>query len=318
MLGVWLENNVLSVRDDIDMPLPKTDEALVRLIKAGICATDLELVKGYYPFSGIPGHEFVGEVIECPENTKLIGKRVTATINIACGVCRQCRAGRSHHCDQRTVLGIKERHGAFAEFLTVPISNIISIPNDISDEAAVFTEPLAAALRIQEQVVISESDEVLVLGAGKLGQIIALSLFSTGCRLLVAARHLGQKTLLEARNIPWIEETALSSQVFDVVVEASGSQDGLSIALNAVRPEGVVVLKSTFQGSTSFNASAAVVNEVTLIGSRCGKYEPAIKLLKNKTVDPTHLIEYQYSIKEALKAFEKAAAPGAMKILLSP
>lgn len=318
MLGVWLEHNKLSVRDDIDMPLPKANEALLRVIKAGICATDLELVKGYYPFTGIPGHEFVGKVIECQGQRELVGKRITATINIACGACLQCRKGRSHHCENRTVLGIKGRHGAFAEYLTVPISNIVSVSDEIPDEAAVFIEPLAAALRIQEQVSITEKDKVLVLGAGKLGQLVAQSLVLTGCQLQVVARHLNQVSLLAFRGIASVDETVLPIQHYDVVVEATGNPDGLAIALRAVRPEGAVVLKSTFKGNASVDLSAAVVKEITVIGSRCGPFEPAVSLLKNKNVDPTILIDRKYLLREALFAFEKAASSGAMKVLLTP
>lgn len=318
MLCVWLEKNRLTVRDDIDTPQPASDEALVRVLKAGICQTDLELVNGYYPFTGIPGHEFVGEVVDCPGQRKFVGKRITATINAVCGACYQCRNGRSQHCEKRTVLGIKERHGAFAEYLTVPISNIVSVLDEIPDEAAVFIEPLAAALRIQDQMSITEKDRILVLGAGKLGQLVAQSLVPTGCRLHVAARYPNQKALLEACHISWTAETALPCRHYDVVVEATGSPDGLSMALEAVRPEGTVVLKSTFKGKASVDLSAAVVNEITVIGSRCGRFEPAVSLLKNKDMDPTIFIDRQYPIREALSAFEKAALSGAMKVLLTP
>ncbi len=318
MLGVWLENNKLSVRDDIEIPRPVSDEALVRVVKAGICATDLELVKGYYPFTGILGHEFVGEVIECPSNASLVSQRVTAMINIACGECRQCRNDRPHHCEKREVLGIKGHHGAFAEFLTVPIANIIAVPNGISDEAAVFIEPLAAALRIHEQVLVTQKDKVLVLGGGKLGQLIAQSFAQTGCQLQVAARYTNQILLLDSRGIISIHEDFIPPQQFDLVVEVTGTPDGFSLAQRAVRPEGIIVLKSTFKENTSVDLSAVVVNEITVIGSRCGLFEPAVRLLMKQEVDPTILIEQQYPLTDALAAFEKAVAPGAMKILLTP
>jgi 2-desacetyl-2-hydroxyethyl bacteriochlorophyllide A dehydrogenase len=318
LLGVWLENNKLSVRDDIEIPRPASDEALVRVVKAGICATDLELVNGYYPFTRILGHEFVGEVIECPSNASLVSQRVTAMINIACGECRQCRNDRPHHCEKREVLGIKEHHGAFAEFLTVPIANIIAVPNGISDEAAVFIEPLAAALRIHEQILVTQKDKVLVLGGGKLGQLIAQSFAQTGCLLQVAARYPNQILLLDSRGIISIHEDSIPPQQYDLVVEVTGTPDGFSLAQRAVRPEGIIVLKSTFKENTSVDLSAAVVNEITVIGSRCGLFEPAVRLLMKQGVDPTILIEHQYPLTDALAAFEKAAAPGAMKILLTP
>lgn len=318
LLGVWIEHNKLSVRDDIDMPVPKANEALLRVIKAGICDTDLELVKGYYPFTGIPGHEFVGKVVECVGDPAMVGRRVTATINIACGACQHCRSGRSHHCENRAVLGLKEQQGAFAEFISVPINNIVPVPDEISDEAAVFIEPLAAALRIQQQISITEKDEVLVLGAGKLGQLVAQSLVLTGCRLQVVARHLKQKSLLLSRGISSLEESAIPFGQFDIVIEATGSPQGFSLAQTAVRPEGVIVLKSTYKGTTDLDLSAAVVNEITVIGSRCGPFETAIKMLVQKEVEPAILMDCQYRLKDAFNAFEKANTPGALKILLSP
>ncbi len=318
MKGVWLEDKKLSVRDDIDMSQPGPGEALVKVIKAGICATDLELLKGYYPFNGIPGHEFVGKVVECPDDPSLEGVRVTATINIGCGKCPPCQRQRPSHCVRRKVLGINGYPGAFAEYLKIPMNNIVLVPNDISDEAAVFIEPLAAALRIQEQVSISPVDRVLVLGGGKLGQLIAQSLLGTGCSLQVAARYPKQKALLEKARISWLEQQSISPGHFDLVVEATGSPEGFSLAQTAVRPEGVIVLKSTFKEQSTINLSPVAVDEITIIGSRCGRFEPAIDLLQQQKLNPALLVDGEYKLIDAPLAFEKAGMPGVMKILLTP
>jgi threonine dehydrogenase-like Zn-dependent dehydrogenase len=284
--------------------------------KAAICGTDLELIRGYGGFTGIPGHEFVGDVTACPQNAGLVGKRVTARITLSCGACPPCQAGRSHHCQNRSVLGIRGRNGAFAEFLTVPIANLVPVPDGISDDAAVFIEPLAAALRIQEQVPIGPGDRVLILGAGRLGQLIAWSLALTGCKLTVVARYPHQAALLKARGIARIDAPSLSMGAYDVVVEATGGPTGFSLALEAVRPEGTVVLKSTFSGQADLDLSAVVVKEIIVIGSRCGPFEPVILLLKNGQLDPTALIDAQYPLAEALDAFETSKAPGTMKVVI--
>ena len=306
------------MRSDIDMPKPGPGHALVRITRAGICGTDLELVKGYYPFNGIPGHEFVGEIVQCPDKASWEGRRVTASITIPCGKCRQCRQSRQNHCENRKVLGIRGHHGAFAEYLSVPLGNVFFVPDEISDEAAVFIEPLAAALRIQEQVPVREGDKVLVLGAGNLGQLIAQSLALTGCKLQVGARHSNQKSLLTSQGISWIDPGDVLFHAYELVVDATGTAEGFSLAQNAVRPQGVIVLKSTYQGDAVIDVSAAVVNEITVIGSRCGPLEPAIKLLMRREVDPTVLIDHRYPLTDALIAFERAGEPGTMKILFTP
>jgi threonine dehydrogenase-like Zn-dependent dehydrogenase len=316
MKGVWLEKGRLSFREDIEVPRPGPGEALVRMRKAAICGTDLELVSGYGGFTGIPGHEFVGEVLACPRQAGLVGQRVTARINISCGACPPCEAGRPHHCRNRSVLGIRGRNGAFADYLSVPAGNLVPVPDAISDDAAVFIEPLAAALRIQEQLPITPSHRVLVLGAGRLGQLIAWSLALTGCRLSVLPRYPRQAALLEARGITCGDASRLAMGAYDVVVEATGRPEGFSLALEAVRPEGTLVLKSTFSGRAELDLSRVVVKEITVIGSRCGPFEPAVALLKNRQLDPTVLIDAQYPLSEALRAFETARAPGALKVML--
>ncbi len=318
MRAVWLENQALSFRRDVPEPKPLAGEALVKVHLAGICGTDLELVKGYYPFSGIPGHEFVGEIVLAPDQPDRVGQRVVGEINVSCGSCRHCLAAQPTHCDNRSVLGIKNRNGAFAEYLCLPLNNLKAVPDAISDDAAVFVEPLAAALEIQEQVKIRSTDRVLVLGAGRLGQLIAQTLVPLDCDLTVVARHKNQQALLAGRQIGWIDVQAVRQRAFDIVIEATGSAEGVALAQQAVRPRGTIVLKSTISENenSQINLSALVVDEITLVGSRCGPFAPALHLLESQLVDPTVLITEHYKLSEALKAFEHAAAPGALKIIL--
>ncbi len=313
MRALWLENQTLSLRD---LPLPeKPGEALIRVRLAGVCGTDLELVRGYYPFTGIPGHEFVGEVVEAPDKS-WFGKRVVGEINAVCGECEQCRNGRPTHCERRTVLGIAGRDGVHAEYTTLPLANLHLVPDSVPDEAAVFTEPLAAALEIQQQVQIHPTDRVLLIGAGRLGQLIAQTLALTGADLRVVARHPLQKELLLRRGIRLIEESEVQPWRWDVVVEATGSPSGFDLARQALRPRGTLVLKSTYRGEMTVNWSPFVVDEVTIVGSRCGPFEPALRLLERGEVDPTPLIAGRFRLDQALEAYEAAKQPGALKILL--
>jgi len=286
MRALWLENQKLSLRTDV----PEPEAPLIRTLFAGICNTDIELTRGYYPFRGIPGHEFVGE---------LDGQRVVGEINAVCHTCEACRNGRPTHCEKRTVLGIKDRNGAFAEYLTLPVENLHVIPDSIETEEAVFVEPLAAALEIQEQIRISSDDRVLVVGHGKLGRLVARTLALTGCNLTVASRG---AVVLEKH--------------FDVVIECSGNPDGFEIARRAVRPRGTIVMKSTYAGALTVNASSLVVDEITLIGSRCGPFDKAIDLLAAKKVAVRDLIDAVYPLDDALTAFEHAQRKGALKVLL--
>jgi len=289
MRALWLENQRLSLRE-VPEPAPRSGETVVRVLFAGICNTDLELTRGYYPFAGIPGHEFVGEVD---------GKRVAGEINAICGKCNACLAGRTTHCENRTVLGIKERDGAFAEYLVLPQENLHAIPDSISTEEAVFIEPLAAALRIQEQVAITPKDRVLVIGHGKLGRLIARTLALTGCDLLIASR---------GDSVP--------ERKFDIVVECSGNPEGFEIARKAVRPRGTIVMKSTYAGDLKVNASALVVDEITLIGSRCGPFDKAIDLLASRKINVSDMIDATYPLEKAITAFGHAQRAGAMKVLV--
>ena len=283
---------------------------------SGVCNTDLELVRGYYPFAGIPGHEFVGRVEESAGAPEWIGRRVVGEINASCGACATCRAGRRTHCPARTVLGIKGRHGAMAEWLTLPVGNLHEVPERMPDEVAVFTEPLAAALQVQQQVAISSRDRVVVVGDGKLGQLVARTLALTGCALTVVGRHARKLDLLSARGIA--TAAGVEPRTADVVVECTGNPDGLALAREAVRPRGTIVLKSTYHGETAVNLSAVVVDEVTLVGSRCGPFGPALALLDQGAVSVADLVDARFALSEGVAAFEKARAPGVLKVLIAP
>jgi threonine dehydrogenase-like Zn-dependent dehydrogenase len=313
MKAVWLEDHHIKLADVQQPTCP--DEALIKIRMAGICSTDLELVKGYYPYTGILGHEFVGEVVSATD-AAWVGQRVVGEINAVCGTCEACLNGRSTHCENRTVLGIANRNGVFAEYSSLPLENLYRVPDSIPDEHAVFVEPLAAALEIQEQIKLQKTDRVLLIGAGRLGQLIAQSLALTGCDLHVVARSLPAQQLLTARGINVIADSDVQSQKWDVVIEATGSTDGFTLARRAVRPRGTMVLKSTYKGDMNVNISSIVVDEITVLGSRCGPFEPALRLLERREVDPSVLISDRYNLNDALKAFEKAAEPGVLKVLL--
>jgi threonine dehydrogenase-like Zn-dependent dehydrogenase len=316
MRALWLENQALSFRDDIPIPEPNPGEALIKVIMAGICATDLELLRGYYPFTGIPGHEFLGRVVSSPSRRAWEACRVVGEINIPCGECATCQRGLNLHCKRRKVLGIYDKHGAFGEYLTLPLDNLHQVPDSVTDDAAVFTEPLAAALEILEQVQINPTDKVLVIGAGRLGQIIARVLTLVPCDLVVVARYQNQKTLLENLQIQVLMDDSSVPQDIDLVVEATGSPTGLDFARRAVRPRGTIILKSTYAEPVEVNLSSLVVDEITLLGSRCGPFRPALKLLENHQVDPKPLITDRYKLVDSLQAFKHASKPGVFKVLL--
>lgn len=317
MSALWLEDRALSLRE---VPVPDAvaaGEALVRVRLSGICGTDLELVRGYYPYSGVLGHEFVGEVVDAPDPT-WVGERVVAEINANCHTCATCRAGRPTHCEQRTVLGIAGRDGVHAEYASVPVANLHRVPDSVPDEAAVFTEPIAAALEILEQVHVAPTQRVLLVGAGRLGQLVAQVLALTGADLAVVARHALQRELLHARGIRTIAEQDVSPRSYDVVVEATGSPSGLDLARAALRPRGMLVLKSTYAGDVTLDLSPFVVDEITVVGSRCGPFAPALRLLASGDVDPTPLVAERFPLASAVEAMSRAAERGVMKVLLEP
>lgn len=288
----------------------------MRVLRAGICNTDLELVRGYYPFTGVPGHEFVGRVESAPGAEAWVGKRVVGEINAVCGACAACRAGRRSHCETRTVLGIVGRHGAFAEYLALPVANLHEVPAGLDDDVAVFTEPTAAALEIQEQVRVGAGDRVVVIGDGKLGNLVAQTLALTGCDLLVIGRHRSKLDVLAARGIRTGLAAELPERRADLVVECTGNPEGLALARKTIRPRGTIVLKSTYHGDTSVNLSSIVVDEITLVGSRCGPFAPALDLLARGRIDVRPLVHARYPLSEALTAFEHAARPGVLKVLV--
>ncbi|MBR8837654.1 MAG: alcohol dehydrogenase catalytic domain-containing protein [Stigonema ocellatum SAG 48.90 = DSM 106950] len=314
MKGLWLENNQLQLRTDIPIPEPPPGEALVRVLCAGICNTDLELKRGYYPYTGILGHEFVGVVEQGPEH--LVNLRVVGEINAACGHCRFCRSGQPTHCENRTVLGIVNRNGAFADYLCLPNENLHPVPDNVPTEVATFTEPLAAALEIQQQVALGSLNQVLVVGDGKLGQLVAQTLALTGCDLLVVGRHRDKLTNLEARGIKVGLADAVVDKAFDISVECTGNAEGFAIAQRALRPRGTLVLKSTYAGKLSLDASSLVVDEITLIGSRCGPFPAALELLAQERVDVKPLIHAHYPLTQGLAAFERAQTKGVLKVLV--
>lgn len=318
MAGLWLEDGVLELRDDLPVPRPSEGEARIAVRTAGICNTDLEMVRGYRPFAGVPGHEFVGVVEEGP--AALAGRRVVGEINAACGACGQCRAGRPRHCEERTVLGIEGRDGAFAERLVLPVENLRVVPEAVSDDAAVFVEPLAAALRIREQVGIRPDDRSLVVGDGKLGLLVARVLALAGGDVTLLGRHPRKLALAEEAGVRTVVEgegRGPEAGSFDLAVEVTGNPDGFAAARRALRARGTLVLKSTYADDLILDASAVVVDEITLVGSRCGPFAPALRMLERAEVDPVSMIDDRFPLARALEAFDRARERGTLKVLLS-
>src|SRR2546423_15491088 len=306
-----------------DVPVPsKEDEALVRVRLAGVCNTDLEIVRGYAGFQGTLGHEFVGVVESASGAAELTGRRVVGEINAGCGVCALCRAGDPRHCPSRTVLGIVGRDGAFAEFLQLPVVNLLPVPDELPDERAVFTEPLAAACGITERVRLEPDARVAVVGDGKLGLLCAQALkVLTRARVTLVGRHQSKLDIARRRDIETVKAEGLPPSVasaFDVTVEASGSSSGFETALRLLRPRGTLVLKSTFHAVTELNAAPVVVDEISIVGSRCGRFAPALELLRRGAVEVDSLVHAEFPLSEGVRAFARADEPGVLKILLRP
>ena len=319
MKALRYENQKLSVSD---VPEPRVDgEAVVRVTLSGICNTDLEIARGYAGFEGTIGHEFVGVIESVSESGPLqVGQRVVGEINAGCGRCDLCRAGDSRHCARRTVLGIVGRDGAHAEFLKLPVVNLLPVPDEISDQRAVFTEPLAAACGILERTSITKGTAVAVIGDGKLGLLCAQVLATIGAAVALVGKHEGKLQIVARRGIETmtIAEAQSRAKKFDVAVEASGSATGFALALDLLRPRGVLVLKSTFHGAAEMDAARIVVDEISVVGSRCGRFGPALELLKTGVVDVESLISEELRLTEGLRAMERAAEPGVLKVLLRP
>jgi threonine dehydrogenase-like Zn-dependent dehydrogenase len=290
--------------------------ALVKVHLAGICATDLQIFQGYMNFTGVPGHEFVGSVVEGPQ--ALIAKRVVGEINFACGNCAYCHRGLSRHCPARSVMGIHNADGAFAEFVSIPATNLHVVPEGIADEEAVFAEPLAAAFEILEQTQVNPGDEILVLGDGKLGNLCAQVMRLASAHVTVLGKHEEKLKLLKRAGLRTIPLENWQPKRFDVVVEATGSASGLQLALGAVRPRGTLVLKSTIAANHHLSLAPIVIDEINVIGSRCGPFAPALEALEEKHVTVTPLIEKIYPLADGVDAAAHAAKSGTRKIFLRP
>ena len=313
MKALVFKNKKISL-NEVPVPKIKGKEALIKILKAGICNTDIEILKGYMNFEGILGHEFVGIVIST-ENKKWIGKRVVGEINIGCGKCEYCLTKRENHCPSRKVLGILNKDGAFAEYITLPISNLHIVSDKISDEKAVFTEPLAAALRITDQIKVRKNDKVLIIGDGKIGLLISQVMKLMNCETYCMGKYKRKLKILESRNIKTLLKGESTDHKFDIVIEATGNKEGIKQALKYIKPEGKIILKSTYHSKVILDISPIVVNEINIIGSRCGSFNKALELLKKNLVEVESLIDEEYSLYEWRKAFRQALKSEKLKIL---
>ncbi len=302
-------------------PRPRKGFALLRLRLAGICNTDLELLRGYYGFAGIPGHEFVADVVSASDPAWM-GRRVVGEINLACGKCAWCQRGLGRHCPHRDVLGIVRHPGAFAEYLTLPMTNLRRLPNSVPDEHAVFTEPLAAACEILEQIRFPKAASVAILGDGKLGLLIAQVLFLHGLKVHLYGHNASKLNLVSPLGIPSTtidrKDPKLPPAEYPYVVDATGSSPGFASALTLVQPRGTLIMKSTVADSLTVDSARIIVNEITLVGSRCGRFEPALKLLRSNRLLLDPLIENRFPLHQAPEAFDQAQQRGVLKVLLTP
>lgn len=320
MQALQVQKKKLSLRD-VAKPDPD-QEVLVQVMLSGICNTDLEIARGYGGFNGTIGHEFVGIVADA-EDKSLIGQRVAGEINAGCGQCTLCKAGDPRHCPDRTVLGILGRDGAHADFLRLPATNLVPVPDKIVDEHAVFAEPLAAACGIMERVSIGPNSRVVVIGDGKLGLLCSQAIALTGAAVVQAGKHADKLRIAERRGIETTSPKLLMKhkREFDVVIEASGSPSGISGALELLRPRGTLVLKSTFEGPANMgeiNQARLVVDEISILGSRCGRLQPALDLLEQEALDIDSMISEEYPLARGVYAMGRAAKKGVLKVLLRP
>ena len=321
MRALYLEEGHLTLHDDYPRPGVGADEALIRVMLAGICSTDLELVKGYAGgFGGVLGHEFVGvvEAVGSAEAAEWIGRRVVGGINLGCRRCAVCLGEGPEHCSNRTTLGIHNKDGVFADYVTLPVVNLVAVPDSVADEEAVFTEPLAAALRIREQIAVRPAARAAVVGPGRLGLLVAQVLALAGTDVLVLGRRAASLELPRQLGLATGLVDDAADDSFDLVVEATGNDAGFAHSLRLVRPRGTLVLKSTFHGHANINLTKLVVAEINVVGSRCGPFAPALRLLARGAVAVRPLIEAEYPLADALAAFAHADQPGARKILLRP
>lgn len=300
---------------DVAIPRPDAGEALVRVRAAGICNTDLEIIRGYMSFEGTLGHEFVGVVEECAE-ASWIGARVAGEINLSCHQCELCQRGLERHCPTRSVLGILGKDGAFAEYVALPIRNLHRVPDTLSDRAACFIEPIAACFEILEQVNITPHERIAVLGDGKLGTLAALVLGSHGTPPVLVGKHPAKLARAQHMGIRSALASELTPKSYDIVVEATGSPSGMELATSLVRPRGTIVLKSTYHGELKVQAAPWVIDELTIVGSRCGPFPPALAKLGIGQLLPDGLIDAVFPLHDAERAMQHAAAPGVLKVLL--
>ena len=308
----------MSFRSDLPLPILEADEVLIKVLLAGVCSTDLEMLKGYYDFTGIPGHEFVGQVVDANGHPGLLGKRVIGDINISCGECERCLQQEPSQCMQRRTLGIFNYNGVFAEYCKLPAKNLTLVPGSVSDVLAVFTEPTAAAMRILEQVQVKPSDRVIVVGAGRLGLLIAQVLKNTGCDLKVVVRRAEPAAILNGLGIMAVYADEIKGELADIIVEVTGSPEGFELSRSLTRARGTLVLKSTFAGDVSVNLSKLVVDEITLVGSRCGNSPAGLRALSSGLVQVGEMVDSVFSLEQGLDAIERAGQPGVLKILVKP
>jgi threonine dehydrogenase-like Zn-dependent dehydrogenase len=316
MKAICWDGDAVTLDSSYSPPVSGQDTAIVKVHLAGICSTDLQIFKGYMKFRGVPGHEFVGSVSQGPK--EWLDKRVVGEINFGCGKCEFCDRDLSRHCSNRAVMGIVNADGAFAEYIAVPVENLHPVPGSISDEQAVFTEPLAAAFEILRQIQISTADEILILGDGKLGNLCAQVLRLTGAKVTALGRHQDKLDRIKRTGVRTMLLNDWRPRLFDVVVEATGSAAGLELAISAVRPRGTIVLKSTIAGAHQVSLAPVVINEINLVGSRCGVFPDALEALAADQVSVAPLIEQVYSLERGIEAIQHAERRGARKILLRP
>jgi alcohol dehydrogenase len=296
----------VSFRDDHPVPTSRPGEVLVQVRRAGICDTDIEITKGYMSYRGVLGHEFVGQLAD--------GRRVVGEINVSDGSCDVCQRGDVAHCGNRSILGILQRDGAMAEYLTLPARNLHPVPDTVTDAQAVFVEPLAAACEITDRVHIRPSQRVVVIGDGKLGLLVAQVLQLTGCHLGVVGRHARKLAILRKRGIDTLETPADGFQGFDIAIDCSGQASGFEFARRLLRPRGMLVLKSTFHGAQTLAMAPLVIDEITVVGSRCGPFAPALRLLEQRLIDVDTLLDAEYPLVQGVEAFRRAMIPGTLKV----
>jgi len=314
MRGIVFDGQRLRMDSELPVPSVESDQSLLQIRRAGICNTDLEIVKGYMGFTGVLGHEFVAQVLTGPDD--LVGRRVVGEINVACQACEQCRRGVPSQCYHRTTVGIDRHPGAFADYLALATRNLLVVPDSVTDDQAVFVEPLAAALQILEAVHISPRDRVVLIGAGKLGLLCAQVIRLLGVELTVIVRRERPAQLLDRWGIAHESPDGVAPRCADIVIDCTGTESGFASALDLVKPRGVLILKSTYTGLPQANLTRIAVDEIQVVGSRCGPFSAALRLLADGLIDCESMIDKRYPLADGLVAFEAASQPGALKIML--